>query len=661
MVSRLIAFVESAVSKREVFLLNWLRQGQVYIFQTQCVTMKFNMGICQIPRAFLTTLVLLTIVIKSHAVVPTEQLIDTIYGQVLGVRRHVTDQKDVVAFLGIPFARPPVGSRRYKPPEPMGSWRPEIKNASTFGASCVQVLDNAFPNFTGAEMWNTKLPMREDCLYLNVWVPSPRPTTERLAVMVWIFGGGFYGGAATLPVYDGSTLTATQGVIVVSMNYRVGSYGFLSLGTSEVPGNMGLLDQAMALQWIQDNIEYFHGDPDKVTLFGESAGAVSVGYHLQSRMTSPLFTRAIMQSGTPLCPWALITNEEARRRAMIFARNLNCVEYADGTPFSDAQIMACLRTKDPNETLENEFPESGVYVFPFVPVVDGVIITETPQSAFERHAIKQTDIMLGSNTNEGSSFMIYYLTGFNKDTDSPINMTLFNQTIAKIFKPMNKFARSAIKFQYTDWLDPFNPYKLRDATEAFVTDYKIACPIFETARAYTSAKNKAYLYRFRRRPSNNPWGEWMGVMHGDEIAYAFGQPLHPNNGFSEEDIALSRKMIRLWSNFAKTGNPNMRHLNEPDELGEGWPAFQLNSPAHYILDSTTIDSPLVTEYDKATHCAFWREYLPRLDAQTADINEAEMKWKEEFHQWSTKYMVDWKAEFNNYIYNKNQNCLEPND
>ncbi|XP_033638205.1 acetylcholinesterase-like isoform X1 [Asterias rubens] len=629
-------------------------------FLPRCVIMTLRASRDYLSNPFLATLVLLIAVISSHAAVSSEELVDTIYGQIVGFRKHVIDGDHVVAYLGIPYAKPPVGSRRYKPPETMGSWRPEVKNASAFGSSCVQVLDIAYPNFTGSEMWNTQLPLDEDCLYLNVWVPSPRPSRDRLPVMVWIFGGGFYGGVATLPVYDGSTLAATQGVIVVSMNYRVGSYGFLSFGNSEVPGNMGLLDQAMALQWVQDNIEYFNGDPDKVTLFGESAGAVSIGYHLQSRLSQPLFNRAIMQSGTSLCHWGLITNEEARERAMKFARGLNCVEYSDGTQFTDAQILACLRTKDPNETLNFEFVESNVYIFPFVPVVDGVFITETPKSAFERYAVKSTDIMLGSNKNEGSFFMIYYLPAFNKDTESLINNTKFNETVGTIFESMNKFAMSAIKFQYTDWLDPRDPRKLRDAAEAFVTDYKIACPIFETARAHTAAHNNAYLYRFQQRASNNPWAEWMGVLHGDEIAFAFGQPLHPSNGFSEDDIALSRKMMRLWSNFAKTGNPNTEHPNDPDELAEGWPPFRLDAPEHYILDSSTVDTPLYADYDKASQCAFWREYLPKLNAQTADINEAEMKWKEEFHQWSTKYMVDWKAEFDNYIYNKDQECSRPN-
>ena len=515
------------------------------------MTVRTSRG--HVLRLIFTVAVIFVAVISSNAAVSPEELVDTIYGQILGFRKHVIDGHHVVAYLGIPYARPPVGSRRYKPPEAMRSWRPEIKNASAYGSSCVQVLDKVFPNFTGSEMWNTKLPMEEDCLYLNVWVPSPRPSRDRMAIMVWIFGGGFYGGVATLPVYEGSTLAATQGVIVVSMNYRVGSYGFLSLGNSEVPGNMGLLDQAMAMQWVQDNIEYFHGDPDKVTIFGESAGAVSVGYHLQSRLSAPLFTRAIMQSGTSMCHWGHITNEEARERTMKFARGLNCVEYSNGTPFTDAQIMACLRTKDPNETLENEFVEGHVYVFPFVPVVDGVFITETPQSAFERYAVKSTDIMLGSNKNEGSFFMIYYLPGFTKDTASLINDTQFNDTVGEIFKSMNKFAMSAIKFQYTDWLDPHNPAKLRDAAEAFVADYNIACPIYETAKAYTAAHNKAYLYRFQQRSFNNPFAEWMGVLHGDEVTYAFGQPLHPSNGFSAEDIAVSRKMMRLWSNFAKTG------------------------------------------------------------------------------------------------------------
>ncbi|CAD1468671.1 unnamed protein product, partial [Heterotrigona itama] len=175
-----------------------------------------------------------------------------------------------------------VGALRFRHPRPAERW-PGILNATTLPNSCVQILDTVFGDFAGATMWNPNTPLSEDCLYVNVVAPRPRPTNA--AVMVWIFGGGFYSGSATLDVYDHKTLVSEENVILVSMQYRVASLGFLYFGTSDVPGNAGLFDQMMALQWVRDNIAAFGGNPDNVTLFGESAGAVSVSMHLLSPLS----------------------------------------------------------------------------------------------------------------------------------------------------------------------------------------------------------------------------------------------------------------------------------------------------------------------------------------------------------------------------------------
>ncbi|CAH1981039.1 unnamed protein product [Acanthoscelides obtectus] len=163
-------------------------------------------------------------------------------------------------------------------------------------------------------MWNPNTPLSEDCLYINVVVPKPRP--KNAAVMVWIFGGGFYSGTNTLDVYDHNILVSEENVILVSMQYRVASLGFLYFGTSDVPGNAGMFDQMMALQWIKDNIAHFGGNPNNITLFGESAGAVSVSLHLLSPLSRNLFSQAIMQSGSPTAPWAIISREESLLRGL---------------------------------------------------------------------------------------------------------------------------------------------------------------------------------------------------------------------------------------------------------------------------------------------------------------------------------------------------------
>ncbi|XP_009458843.1 PREDICTED: cholinesterase-like, partial [Nipponia nippon] len=192
----------------------------------------------------------------------------------------------VTAFLGIPYAEPPLGHLRFRPPRPARPWH-GVLDASSHHHACYQAVDTMFPGFGGSEMWNPNREMSEDCLYLNVWVPVPRPSAA-VPVLVWIYGGGFYSGAASLDVYDGRYLAAAEGVVVVSMNYRVGALGFLALpGHPEAPGNVGLLDQRLALRWVRDNVGAFGGDAGAVTLFGESAGAASVGLHLLSTPSRP--------------------------------------------------------------------------------------------------------------------------------------------------------------------------------------------------------------------------------------------------------------------------------------------------------------------------------------------------------------------------------------
>ncbi|CDQ83391.1 unnamed protein product [Oncorhynchus mykiss] len=278
-----------------------------------------------------------------------ELIVTTRAGSLRGIRLPTPDRSHVTAFLGIPFAEPPLGKKRFRKAEPKKPWS-GVFDASSYPNACYQFIDTSFPGFQGSEMWNPNREMSEDCLYLNVWVPtSPRP--HNLTVMVWIYGGGFYSGSSSLDVYDGRYLAHSEKVVVVSMNYRVGAFGFLALpGSWEAPGNVGLLDQRMALQWIQNNIHVFGGNPKQVTIFGESAGAVSVGIHLLSPDSRPTFTRAILQSGVPNCPWATVTPAEAQRRAAMLGKLVGCPSGGN-----DTELVDCLRNKPPQDLIDQEW------------------------------------------------------------------------------------------------------------------------------------------------------------------------------------------------------------------------------------------------------------------------------------------------------------------
>ncbi|KAM9725237.1 acetylcholinesterase isoform 5-T6 [Dama dama] len=300
-------------------------------------------------------------------------------GRLRGLRL-MAPRGPVSAFLGIPFAEPPVGPRRFLPPEPKRPW-PGVLNATAFQSVCYQYVDTLYPGFEGTEMWNPNRELSEDCLYLNVWTPYPRPSSPT-PVLVWIYGGGFYSGASSLDVYDGRFLTQAEGTVLVSMNYRVGAFGFLALpGSREAPGNVGLLDQRLALQWVQENVAAFGGDPTSVTLFGESAGAASVGMHLLSPPSRGLFHRAVLQSGAPNGPWATVGVGEARRRATLLARLVGCPPGGAGG--NDTELVACLRMRPAQDLVDHEWhvlPQESVFRFSFVPVVDGDFLSDTPEA-----------------------------------------------------------------------------------------------------------------------------------------------------------------------------------------------------------------------------------------------------------------------------------------
>ncbi|XP_077445428.1 acetylcholinesterase [Stigmatopora argus] len=573
-------------------------------------------------------------------------------GLVHGVHTPVLERGHVTAFLGIPFAEPPLGNRRFRPAEPQRPWK-GVYDAHHYPNACFQFVDTTFPGFMGSEMWNPNREMNEDCLYLNVWVPpSPRP--HNLTVMVWIYGGGFYSGSSSLDVYDGRYLAYSETVIVVSMNYRIGAFGFLALdGSSEAPGNVGLLDQRMALQWVQDNIHSFGGNPKQVTIFGESAGGASVGFHLLSPDSRPVFTRAILQSGVPNTPWATVSPAEARRRAMQLAKLVGC------NGGNDTEIVDCLRGKTPHELIDQEFqvlPWMSIFRFSFVPVVDGDFVPDTPEAMLNSGNFKDTQVLLGVNQDEGTYFLLYGAPGFSKDNDSLISRGDFLEG-AKLSVPhANDIGLEAVVLQYTDWMDENNGAKNRDALDDIVGDHNVICPLAFFARAFAqhnALKPNAgvFLYLFDHRASNLPWPEWMGVIHGYEIEFVFGLPLEKRFNYTQDEEKLSRRTMRYWANFARSGNPNV-NVDGTVESRKRWPQFTVAEQKYVALNTEPVK---VHRGLRNQMCAFWNHFLPRLLNITDNIDEAERQWKVEFHRWSS-YMMHWKSQFDHY--SKQERCAD---
>ncbi|XP_013408916.1 acetylcholinesterase isoform X2 [Lingula anatina] len=592
----------------------------------------------------------------SPSITSGNRLIRTEKGTLRGTET-VVNGKTIDMYLGIPFAEPPVGDLRFKHPTPNKPWT-GILNATKHANTCMQGEDNTFGNFTGSQMWNPNTPVSEDCLYLSVWAPRTKTPRRNLAVLVWIFGGGFYSGTYTLDVYDPKYLVAEHDIIYVTMQYRVGSLGFLAFGHPEAPGNAGLFDQLLALSWIQENIHHFGGDPRNVTLFGESAGAVSVSMHLLSPLSRGKFSRAIMESGSANMDWATYSSKEAMLRGLQLADLMDCKVSSD-----IKEIVDCLRQAPAEHFKDMEWVTTGPMQFPFVPIVDGTFFTERPQKSLEDKNFKHCPVLLGSNSDEGSYFTIYELPQYLNLTErGALTQEQFSNAVNNLFyfypqfrTTINKFGLEAIKFQYTHWLNPDDAYKHLDAVNDAIGDWHFLCQVNEFADSYVEAGQDVYYYFFSHRSSQNPWPRWMGVMHADEVNYVFGEPLNPALKYSEKERELSKQIMEYWVNFAKTGNPN--HFPS-GEIKSDWPKRTVRNKEYLELNTKYLydKQRAVGRGPRAKHCAFWEHYLPKLVVDTQDIHEAERQWKEQFHEWSTRYIVDWKHQYDQYMTAQNMKC-----
>ena len=309
--------------------------------------------------------------------------VKTQYGQVIG---DVTGKdRNISLYRGIPYAKPPMGELRWAPPEPPDSWK-GVYTARRFSPVCPQV-----PNPFGGVSADTA--MSEDCLYLNIWTPATSHK-DRYPVMVWIHGGGFSIGAGSLPLYDGTRL-AERGVVLVTFNYRLNVFGgfahpqLSAASRHGASGNYGLLDQVAALDWVQDNIARFGGDPENVTIFGESAGARSVSLHLASPLSRGLFHKAIAQSGALRDTTGTLAERGAAGMALADALG------ADELP----NPLDYLRWLPPSD-----FPDLGS--FPSNPIVDGLFMPDNPESIYSRGEQANVPLLAGTNRDEGTMFMV---------------------------------------------------------------------------------------------------------------------------------------------------------------------------------------------------------------------------------------------------------------
>lgn len=488
-----------------------------------------------------TTAILMGLVVAASVAAPRETAAQTPpvvrvgSGELQG-----TVDAGVASFKGIPYAAPPVGDLRWRPPQPAAPWT-GVRQAAEFGADCMQGRFGPPPP-PGAPP--ARVPS-EDCLFLNVWGPASARPGAKLPVMVWIHGGGFMGGSGASPGTSGTEF-AKQGVLLVSLNYRLGRFGFfafpaLSRERPEEPkGNYAYMDQIAALQWVRRNIAAFGGDPENVTIFGFSAGGVSVHSLLASPMARGLFHKAIAQSGgsrdsvltaRPMRADGVDPNYpvSAETIGITFAR-------AMGIEGTDQAALASLRALAAEAVVRGAPAQPGGSApsYETTPILDGKLITETAETAYNARRQPRVPLLVGSNSGD---------TAGNR-----VRASTKEELFAR-FSPLSEQARAAY--------DPDGSADLATLVARANDDFGQAEPARFAANAFAATGSPAYLYRFSYVQASMREQMRGGAPHGGEIGYVFGT-LSPGRGGvpTPEDFAVARMAQSYWVNFARTGDPN---------------------------------------------------------------------------------------------------------
>lgn len=467
----------------------------------------------------------------------------TRYGNLQGVTLTVKDTpRTVDAFFGVPFAKPPVGPLRFKDPEPPEPWS-SVRDASCHPPMCLQKI-TSIQHVRHYLKGNFHFPpISEDCLYLNVFTPSDRDNNSHLPVMVFIHGGGLVTGGASL--FEGSALSVYEDVVVVTVQYRLGILGFFSKGDEKVPGNFGVLDQVAALRWVQENIRNFGGDPGSVTIFGQSAGALTVSVLVMSPMSKGLFHRAIAESGVPLLPgFAANTPEDLIPFNNVLANISGC---------DRSTLLDCLM-----EMTEEEITEMPLIVLPLF--VDGVFLPRPVEDILTAGEMNAVPFMVGLNEHEfgwmiPQSMNLPGLTdGMDRET-AERNVRSFPQlSFVSGFLPL-------VMEEYFGDVD--DPLQIRERFLELCCDLVFVIPALKFARYLRDARLPVFFYEFQHRPSlfHDTKPDFVGADHGDELLYVVGGPFLADgqifsSNFTEEEKLLSRIMMKYWANFARSGDPN---------------------------------------------------------------------------------------------------------
>ncbi|XP_041350856.1 carboxylesterase 1C-like [Gigantopelta aegis] len=500
-------------------------------------------------------------------------VVTTTLGQIEGRVRRVQNEA-VFTFVGIHYAVAPIGRLRFKKPVPRRAWY-GVLDATRFGPSCAQ---------RGNTRWLPNRETSEDCLLLNIYVPRTLTPARPRAVMVWIHGGGFVVGQGMGS--DGTRLSLVGDVIVVTVNYRLDVFGFIYTGDRESPGNYGLWDQQMAIQFVKDNIASFGGDPNRITIFGESGGGYSVGIHAVIPSSRGLFQRAICESGVGISPRALAFDPISFTRRL--SDNLGCTRLDARGQLDTNAFMTCLRTQQTRRILEASArartPTKLAWRLEIAPVVDGELVPDRPDYLISENnrqyynPMPTIDFMAGINDAEGG-LVRWPLRNFQRNLNFDISQGIPRRVFCDNIAPsiaMDYFNGSqaiaqAICRQYSN-------ESLSDAEQArqvvnMYGDMMFVAPteLSNLIHARNNQNHTTYQYLFTET-RGGAQGWFRGANHGAELAYVFGSPRVANR-------ALSVQMMNYWANFAKFGNPN----GQRGSVNVQWPAFNVSYKGYIRL------------------------------------------------------------------------------
>eukprot|EP00058_Branchiostoma_floridae_P025799 XP_002611289.1 hypothetical protein BRAFLDRAFT_73317 [Branchiostoma floridae] len=563
------------------------------------------------PRVFVVcTAVILVLTGRSDAAV-----VSTTHGDVRGsefltssvVGNAVFDR--VFTFKGIPYAAPPVGHLRWRHPQDPASWT-GVRDVTEFGSRCPG-FEFPRPDPIYAEvLTSSSLASSEDCLFLNVYTPNVS-TTANLPVMVWIHGGGWVRGSAD--TYPAEIPTSLHNVVMVTINYRLGNLGFLPTLDDDAPGNFGLLDMIKSLQWVQSNIRNFGGDPDRVTIFGESAGGIAVSLLVMSPMATGLFHRAISQSGVAGVP---VAQKGDITQTQNLALSLNC------STDSYDDMMSCLRGLRSGDVMKIALP---------CIVIDGRFLLQSPWDLMNHKFINRVDYLLGNNNDEfGFWFWVTWTSGAPYIDADGMTWAEFERYLSYDLQEITGWYEGGnidaiLQPAIDQYLDPDmadDPIYLRDQYLRLLTDVYYTAPTFMMAQAQSvmpavawEASSRVYQYELQHSASVFSFRPpYVGADHLEDLFFMWGIPLLRDDkgsywkySFTQEERDLSLDMMAYWVNFATNGDPNdssgavrMRDMVH-------WPRYTSSSQEYLKLDVTSS-----ADVRLQSRMKFWNEEVPRL-------------------------------------------------